>query len=222
MKRDLAWAKAKVSRKLDFNPNQTDEAFSNDIVEDLLNEAYDEDVNWAKMHGSRLYFLQNIEFTWPASQVTYDLSATPALENLDLYQFLDVTDRPNNPQEVVLPWRDRDTLAWYSSQGPGTARTIRARYLAHAEDLTSDAQEPLLIPPAHRWLWVTTAVILGRGEADDGMSAWWANRQMNLRMAWQKEIQAKVRANYSGIEDQNDEIFNGLEQSRFSRFYYTS
>jgi len=216
MARDVDWLQARIADKLDFNSSQADSDFSASQTLNLLNEAYDQEVNKGKTAGSKLYFIQTETFTWTGSAVTYDLTSNSDLDDLDIFGFYDITDDANAPREVNPYWRDRDTLVWESRPGPGTDRTIRVLYLAHAEELTLGTQEPLLVPPAHRWLLVWTAAILGREEADEMAPQSWYSRQSDLRLSWYKEIQSRPRNIAAGVQD--PEIFSGLEQSRFSRY----
>lgn len=220
MKRDLAWGRDQTAFLLDFNDGQADQDFSITRIDHALNEAYDELVNWAKSNASRLFFIQRYTFTWPGTETAIDLSSPTysALEHLDFFQFYDVTDGETHPRELQLHWRDRNTLVWQSRSGPGTNRTIRALYLAHAEPLVNESDEPTLIHPSHRHIWPLKAAIILREIADEQAPPSWERRLQTKILAWQKELQARPRDNVAGI--QHPELYNGLEHSRFSLYDY--
>lgn len=214
--RNLAWLRDQLAFRLDFNPNQADQSFTADRLTFALNEAYDEVVNWGKANTSRLYWIRTVEFTWPAGTTTFDLRAVPALENLDIFHFQDVTEDTNRPRNLDLLWRDAYTLVWYNEAGPPNARTIRILYLAHAEDLVYDTDEPELLHPSHRHILPLQAAINLKEIADSEAPPGWYERLQNKLMAWNMEIQSRPREAVSGI--QHEELHNGLEKSRYARY----
>lgn len=207
--KNLLWLEDRLKRRLDNNPDQADSSYSSANMRSALNEAYTEEVNKAKMEGSRKWFIQKYEFTWAASTPTYSIDGTP-MEYMDAFIFQDVTDNTNLPRDITLLWNDRKTLYWGSSSGPSSAKTIRVLYLANAEELTSDTSEPDLIAPAHRDLLPLAAAILLAEESDLSVPASWERRLMEKRLMWWKTLQARPRNDVAEIG--NRLISNGLNQ----------
>lgn len=187
MIKDFAYLQDRCKLWLDNNPLQTDADFSTDTIKKILNEAYEFEVNKAKTEASQYYFYQNYNFTWPASQTTYSIEGTP-MEYMDQHNFQDVTSGEDKGYNINVYWRDRNTLYWGNSNGPSSARTIRCVYLARAEWLNADGDEPTLVIPAHRDLLALSAACLLRKIADEQAPGSWLQELDERRRAWWKDM----------------------------------
>lgn len=192
--RNLAWLRTEVSRKLDHNSGQPNQAFAgvtNDTNEDidaLIQEAYDSELEEAMQNCTAEIFMEAAELTWPSGQQTFILP--DYLEGADILRIDDITNySPGTPiwvssrtehyEPQVFP-QDRRTIRW-GPNGPGQATTMRITYLPEANQLKDPSDEPRYIPSRYRWLLVWTAAIIGRKIADEGVPGQWLGEQQEWR-----------------------------------------
>lgn len=163
----------------------------------LLNAAYRREVRRGKLEGHSSWFTKTQDFTWPASQVTATSTNTNmpkiAFER-QLLMLEDVTDGdPGEPLVFTnynrgeIFFKDNRTLQW-GDAGPPSARTIRIHYLADAENLEDDNQEPELIPPDHHELIVMSAVTYARYGTAERSPPDWKEELMERRYDYWKFI----------------------------------
>lgn len=211
--KDFHWLQERTKFWLDANPLQADASFSTNLIKQAINEAYETEINQAKTESALIYFYKLYNFTWPASQSTYDIEGTP-LEFMDKYAFVDVTDGEDKGYTLLLQWRDNKTLFWGDENGPGSARTIRCIYLANAEELKADGDQPTLIQPNHRDLLPLAAASLLRMAADEMVPPRWENELTRRRMMWWKEMQANPRTDVARVKSVT--MTDGLDFNRFN------
>jgi hypothetical protein len=148
-------------------------------------------------------------FTWAAGEEEFELTAS--LRDLQHAEFFDITDgRPGLPLGVGTRtdptdffFVDRNTLRWCTDSGPSSDVTIEVVYLATAEELADDADEPALIPPEFRELLAISAAITARDEADEQHPGSWDTRLMQLRMAYLKYLSDRPKTKPSTIESRS-------------------
>lgn len=205
MAKDRAWLRKVLDRKLNFNKGQANQNFDSDELNDMINESYNLEVEMAKQEGNPDFFRMNETFTWPASEPEYVLEA--AVVDLQHFQFFDITDgRPGYPLRVGgrenpgdFFFVDRNTLRWNTESGPSSARTIEVEYMAAAEELEADNDEPRLIAPPYRELIALSAAITARDEADEQHPATWAQRLTLLRAAFWKSLADRPKSKPSVV-----------------------
>lgn len=195
--KNLAWLRAGLQQKLNFNPAQTDQDFQgpssnlNALLDGYLNEAYILETNLAKIEFGFQPFTLRHTLTWAASSQT--LTVPRILLDHQIYKIEDETDAvpgkllwigTDGGRSQTIAWRDRDTLQW-GSAGPGSARTLTVFYSAAANPLVEASHEPDLIPPQYRHLLIWSAAILGRYESDEeAPMGWIAQREEWRRQYW--------------------------------------
>lgn len=201
MSKDLAYLKDWTHFILDSNPLQSNPDFPDARITKAINAAYEEEVNRAKTETSILFFHLTNTFTWPADTQTIDITASPNswLQYADTFLFQDITEDANRPRDFTPLWRDRTTLLWYHPDGPQSARTVRVTYLAVAEELSDDADVPLLIAPSHANLLAWSAAILLSEIADNQAPPNWYRRRDEIRFSWWKTLESRPRENQSRI-----------------------
>ncbi len=191
--KNLAWLRAKLSRKLNFNSTQTDQDFAGPtsnafaMLDDYINEAYVSEVAGGKIEFGLSQFQLRQSFTWAASAVTKTVP-----QNLRDQQIIRLEDTTNqSPGELLwvgndggmsttIFWADYSTLQW-GSVGPGSARTITAFYVASAVEMENAIDEPWLIPPDHRYLLLWSAACIARAESDERAPEEWLRQRDEYR-----------------------------------------
>lgn len=215
----------RLSWMIDFNATQTDQdwrgpsSYANKRVDDELNLAYRREVEAGKKIRE-LAFKRLHQFTWTASATTLDIPA--ALVHKRIFRIRDNTDV--NPGPILQVWDqgndgqgfyiyDNDTWGWYPA--PSSARTLVAEYLADAEWMKADTDEPRLIPPRHRELLPLSAAINMHQVApvtDTATFQSWLQSANELRFAWHKELArgsptehppAHIRNAYPDVNEQH-------------------
>jgi hypothetical protein len=87
--------------------------------------------------------------------------------------------------ESLVYFLDRNTLRW-GSEGPDAERTLRLTYLAVAEALVEDEDEPQLISPEYHELLAYSAAIELRAFADEEIPSAWQKRYLQFQMEFWK------------------------------------
>jgi len=199
---DLQWVRDMVARKLDFDPDEPDEAFGGtsdnvwSAVDAWIQEAYNEIITDAILEAPEDVFKVYIDLTWAADSSTLVLPKHVAYsKSLQMY---DITNDSTNPREEFvyassrqggIYWLDRLTLSWPSSAGPTDAKTYRWFYLADAEELILPTQTPLLIPYRYRYLLVWKAALNARIEVDeDNGPALWRQKVEQLKESYHIDL----------------------------------
>ncbi len=190
---DLAELRDQLAFSLNHNDGQTDQDFSDARLNDNINWAYRREVRGAKLEGVRSYFTKNDSFTWAADAVTQTLPLN--LRRKQIVVFKDITSNDPGQKLTVsadgarggVHWVDNNTLQWGTS-GPGATKTIRAFYLADAEKLTDDADEPELIPEEMHELIVWSAAVYLRTVADEFAPPGWLAALTEARMDYHKYV----------------------------------
>ena len=189
--RNLGWIADKVAYLLQFNPSQSDQDFqgpssnANKWTWDLINQAYEVEVNNAKLGSIADRFMVTQDMTWTASAVTAMLPE--GIRRHGSLRMADVTDDSIgldldfNRHNIF--WKDYRTLQW-GTQGPGRATSIRITYLANVVEMTSDSDEPEWVPYSFRRLIVWRAAIIGRIVADDKAPTEWYKQAKEWRENW--------------------------------------
>lgn len=217
MAEDFLTLQDRVLYIFDANPLQSDADVSQGNVKWALNESYRDEINLAKTECNLLFFYRTYNFTWPRSQNEYVLTGTP-LEWMDLYLFQDVTSGENRPQEIQPFWRDANTLTWGRRDGPSSDRNIRTTYVANAEELKGDGQQPALIGPAYRHLLSWSAAILLREIAEEQAPQSWERRRDKLRFGWWSALESRPRSDVARVQPQG--LTDGLDRGRSNYFNY--
>lgn len=193
-KRNLQWLRDRVSRRLRFNEDQTDQDFAGstadtyEVIDDFINEAYRTEVNEAQNETSVEHFRETITDSWPQAQVLYVLPAFIDAENI-----LAITDISSSSRGIpILPrseemqsrifWKDSRTIQ-YDTTGPGSDLTIQIAYLAHASEMRDPLDEPRYIPYRFRDLLIWSACVIARMTSDEAPPAPWELRRDSLREA---------------------------------------
>lgn len=170
-----------------------DADFTDAKVKGAINARYKHEVVQAKQHGSRDWFRTKQAFTWPGSTVSITLPS--GLERGDLVLFEDCTTTDPGVPLIFdsfghagdVHWLDHRKLQWGTS-GPGSDRTLKVTYLAQAELLVDDEQEPLLIQPEHRMLLVWSAACYLRLKADERIPDDWKTAYREHQMDYWKAV----------------------------------
>ena len=215
----------RLSWIIDFNATQIDQDFRgpssrvNKRVDDELNLAYRREVEEGKK-VRELHFQRVHQFTWPASAATLDIP--DGLLGKRVFRIRDNTDQAPGP--ILQVWDlgnhgqgfykyDNDTWGWYPA--PSSARTLVAEYLADAEWMKGDTDQPSLIPVRHREMLPLSAAVNMHRTApvtDTATFATWLSHLGELRFAWHKEIArgsptehppARIRNAYPDINEQH-------------------
>jgi len=182
-----------VGLMLNFTPNQTDADFTTVQVKAALNRAYDREVRAGKLRGHNAYFKSQTTLTWPAS--TQDMTLNALMKRSQWVRLEDITNSAqaslievgSAANEALVYLLDRSTLRW-GSEGPFSERTLRLTYLASAEELIEDEDEPQLIPPEYHELLAYSAAIELRAFADEEIPSAWQKRYLQFQMEFWKLV----------------------------------
>ena len=162
---NLQEMRSELAFRLNFKEDEADQDFQESRLNRALNLSYRREVNKAHLNGPQNWFKQSASFTWSASQLTVSLPGNVDQHNLiDIY---DTTSDTTGSRVIVgnevdsaadMFWSSRNTLQWSGSDtGPSSDCTFRVDYLALAETLSDDEDEPQLIPRQHHDLIVVGA-----------------------------------------------------------------
>lgn len=197
--RDLAWLISRLKWVVNFNDGQVNQDFAGTSTDpnlhwrEALNEAYKNIVRRAQKVTQKAHWRVSQDVTWPRGVTTITLPFD--LESKQVQRIRDVTneedgvelDIADSPQDAEI-WRlDRNRVQW-STSGPGYDTTLRFEYLAVAEDLLVDNQEPRLIPEDLRMLLVWEAAIFLRTVADEKAPASWVATRDDLQKSFHAAI----------------------------------
>jgi hypothetical protein len=221
-----AWNLSQLILRLRYlvnsNEGQSDQDFAGPSGDadrhfrDALNEAYIEEVTEAAQHADPARWLHATHtFTWEASEPT--LTLPPAIDGKNLLGLQDITSStPGTPLWIgaanTIWWKDRTTLQW-GSTGPASDTTILATYISEPQELVSGADEPVLIPRAHRHLLVWSAGCIMRSIADEDAPGSWMNKRDELREALWKDLSLgrPMDTGYPGILTTNNDYYGPVD-----------
>lgn len=191
---NLDWLRNFAAKWLEYDSTEPDQAYGGTAadpwknIDAWINEAYTDIINTARPEVPYENFKVTHTFTWPQGQVTLTLPMEVAYSQS--LQMRDVTHLATGIEVMVyesqraggMYWKDRITLHWGNTQGPGEDKTYEWDYLADAEDLVDPLQSPILIPWRFRFLLGMHAVVLAREEVDEDNipQAWRARRDKYL------------------------------------------
>ena len=178
---------------LNFNDGQTDQDFTTARLKQALNLAYAREVYKAQQEGSKRYWKDYRDISWPASQVTLVLPASVARKNV--IRIMDVTSSQlgnvllfsENGLHGDVFWLNKTTLQWGVS-GPGEAKTLRVFYIAAPVDMVDDSDEPTLVPDAFHELIVWSAACWCRTIADEEAPNAWLRAREDLQLDFWKYV----------------------------------
>lgn len=179
--------RSELSFLLNFSETSADQDFSTTRLNKALQWVYEDEVRQAKLEGLSRRFRKTTTFVWPASQVRLELPQ--AVHQKNVQAFWDITNSDPGYRIIVREtnldggdayWFDNKTLQW-GSVGPASTLTIRAEFLASAEFLAGDQDEPQLIPPDYHKLIVWGAAVLLRSIADEQPPEFWAMKHKELQ-----------------------------------------
>lgn len=181
---------------LNFNESQVDQAFTAARLNKELQYAYDRIVRRCKQQSSKAWFTRYVDATWTSGSLTYTPPSVALRGFLMLFR-MDSTNTnqfkhrievgqafpagfenssanpyPYSESANQVFWLDNDTLQWGNDTGPSEDIYLRFVYLAYAETLEDDDDEPSLIPPEHRETIVLEALRRLRGAADGQYESW--------------------------------------------------
>ena len=191
---NVKWILDQVADRLEFDSTEPDQAFGGTAadpfkrIRDWLNEFYTSLVNEVALEAPKEPFEVIHSFTWPSDQQEYELPKEVAWSK-SLY-LVDTTRGPpgeelfvyNSARSTGIWWKDRRTLVHPNSTGFNEDKTMEWHYLADAEELIDDAQEPILVPYRFRYLLVWGTAVYARSEVDeDVVPQSWATRVMKLK-----------------------------------------
>ncbi len=178
---------------LNFTENAVDSDFTTAQVKAAINRGYDREIRAAKLRSNQDYFRSTLEFTWPSGDL--DFSLTSQMRKTEWLRLEDVTDsvrgltleiaKSSVEGNIYMP--DRNTLRW-GTEGPQSERTIRLTYLAAAETLIEDEDEPQLISPEYHELLAYSAAVELRAFADEEIPSAWQKRYLQFQMEFQKVV----------------------------------
>lgn len=173
---------------LNFTESTADQDFVQARLNKLIQQAYNQELERAKLHGLTRYFqVASGDVTWAASEQRLDVP--DAINGKAILDIVDVTDgEPGFRFDVEQNafWYDHNTLQWRVDGGPGSAMTLRFYYTATAEPLETDEAVPQYIPPQFHYLIIWTAAILGREIADEMAPEAWYQTREDLRLDFYK------------------------------------
>lgn len=201
--------------RLNFNDSQVDQGFTTSRLNDLLQDAYNREVELGKTHGGAVWFKKTMDVTWPSGDTTFALPAS-LLSNtiLTVYEVLDsgtANERlgsriifseqfqggsssfmndsyPGSASLATIFWKDNKTLQWGNTSGPDSDKDLRFTYVGSAERLDADNEEPQLIPAQLHELIILSAACEAREIADEQCPQGWYARRDELRMDYVKFI----------------------------------
>lgn len=173
---------------LNFTETNSDQDFVLNRMNRLLQQAYNQTIERAKLGASRAFFqATSTSFQWAASAQT--LTVPTEILTANIYDIWDITNgepgrsltfgRDANDSSCDLFWYDQKHWQWSGVGGPAAAMTLRATYEKIAEDLDEDTG-PTLIPPQFHWLIVWEAACLGRLGADEKLPQAWKEQRDDL------------------------------------------
>ncbi len=182
-----------TSLMLNFTPNAVDSDFTATQVKAALNRGYAREVRAAKLRGNLEYFKGQTALLWPAN--TMDMKLNSLMLRSEWLRLEDVTDSRratllevgSHSGEALIYFLDRTTLRWGSS-GPGNDRNLRLSYLAFAETLIEDEDEPMLVPPEYHELLAYSAAVELRAFADEEIPSAWQKRYLQFQMEFWKAV----------------------------------
>jgi hypothetical protein len=199
----MTWNLGRLIRQTQWVVNQAgdviDQAFlgpagdENRYYRDVLNEAYQDEVETAKQNVDYRWFLEQEDVTWPSGQTT--LVLPNHLKDARLEFILDITDSypgapiwiGGQPQTAQYHWYDRKTLYWGAS-GPASDRTLSFTYCADPVEMYDEIDEPELIADKFRHLlpWSAASILLTA--ADREVPVAFQARQRDIRLRWHKHL----------------------------------
>lgn len=187
--------RGEVAFLVNFTEGVADQDTTTARLNKMIQQAYNQEVERAKLASHRRFWQMNQDVTWLADSATYSLPTS--LRGKTLIDILDTTEgepgisllfgeSSNSVGDVS--WKDKDTLQWSSTSGPSSDRTIRFTYEAAAETLLDDESTPALVPPQFHYLIAWTAAILFRMIADEQVPRDWRVEQNEMRLDFYKHV----------------------------------
>lgn len=182
-----------VSELLNFNSSQADQDFTTAQIKKAINRAYAREYRKGRQEGLKQWFMGITQVTWGSSDTTLTLPGN--IRRSQITQMMDIT--ASDPGRIMVFasrgslggvfWKDRNTLQWGES-GPGEDKTIRIEYMPEPEEMSSDADEPELVGPAHHELIFYSAAIDLRTRADEAAPQMWLYELESLRTDFYKDV----------------------------------
>lgn len=190
--------RTRVQDLVNFTPGQIDQDFpgtaadSNRDVDWAINEAYTEEVELGKLHGSQKAFRRLHPFTWPADTATMPIPTE--LLDKDILFIRDNSDQTPGPTVATFDdmvegsgLRFYDRVTWGLVPTPGAARSYVVVYMSDAEEMKNANDEPELLPRSFHRLIVWSAAILLKEKGDEEAPQAWTVKQQDIRLQlWRK------------------------------------
>lgn len=180
--------RADLAFMLSTNEGSANQDFSTPRLNKALDRAIQREVERAKLHANRDWFLATAPLTWAASQPTLELPA--GLVGKTVVAFVDITDGEPGGRlgpGVDFAYRDNNTLVWLpNTTGPTTARTLRVFYEAVHVPMQADSDVPTIIPEQFHQLIVYSAACMLRSSLDDESPREWREERDELRLDYYK------------------------------------
>lgn len=189
-RRDL---RSELAFLLSVEEDSADQAFQTTRLNKAVQYAYEHEVRQAKLEGQSRWFKANANLSWPASQVTFVLPQV--ISKAGIIQIWDITHSDpgiqlsvrDGPYQSEIHWLNHSTLQW-GDVGPSEAKTLRVDYMAVAEWLAGDDDEPLLVPPEYHWLLVWSAACFLRTVGDESAPQQWERTLAEFRIDYWKYL----------------------------------
>lgn len=184
---------------VNFNEGQTDQDFAgpstdaNKHINRALNLCYSKELELAIQNCGVRAFMRRTSFTWPADATSLDIPWE--LRGKTIHRFKDNTSLSPGPTLAI--WDDMvdgsgmfmksvDKYGWYPA--PSSDLTIRVIYIADANDLINDGDEPELLPLRNRELIAWSAAVWLRTVADEAPPQAWLMEREEQRQRWWKTL----------------------------------
>lgn len=207
---NLAELRDEVAFRLNFNDGQVDQGFSTKRLNKIINQAYRREVNRAQQEGKKEWFKRTVDVTWPKGLLEFELP--PNASQRGIYKVFELVDGKINREVFIkedpeysgyanyslgstvngfydaIFWKDLKTLSFGTQEGPKKDIDLRILYMATAETLEKDGDEPLLIPEQYQEVIVLAAATIARNIADEATPAAWLAELEDLRFDYEKFI----------------------------------
>lgn len=197
-----------------FNDDQTDQDFIGPAADTdkhfrwAINEAYVDEIEEASQICDNRWFYRNLEGTWAANAVTYDLP-----ESVETAQLVAITDTTNDAlgepvwitgrhEGALRFWKDSNTIQW-GTTGPASARTLLFTYVGQPIEMTEDSDVPDLLPSRFRHVLVWAAAIKLRAIADEAVPPDFVRQRNQIRERLHKALSMgrPTESGYPGIRN---------------------
>ena len=157
---------------LNTDTDQPHQDFTRAKLLSLLNMTYRQVFKYAMIHGVKEWQMGSVELTWPANQAELELPV--GLQSKNILDIRNVTTDSvgytvaiaHGPNYQDVFFKDYKTLQ-NGTEGFNSAQTLRVTYRIEPERLTTEEQEPSLIPAYHRDVLVIGTAILARQQVDE-------------------------------------------------------